>query len=38
MQRILITAGTVSLPAKLNDSSTTQQVWDALPIEGRVDT
>jgi len=38
MQHILITVGTISLPAKLNDSPTTQQVWDALPIEGHVNT
>ncbi len=38
MQRILITAGPVSLPAELNDSPTAQQVWDALPIEGRANT
>ncbi len=34
MKTIIISAGDVSLPAKLNDSPTAQQVWDALPIEG----
>lgn len=38
MPRILITAGPISLPAELNDSPTAQQVWDALPIEGRANT
>jgi hypothetical protein len=35
MKRITITAGEVSLPAELNDSPTAQQVWEALPMEGR---
>lgn len=35
MNRITITAGNVSLPAELNDSSTAQLIWNALPIEGR---
>ncbi len=34
MKTIIISAGDVSLPAKLNDSPTAQQVWDVLPIEG----
>jgi hypothetical protein len=38
MKAIRITAGGVSLPAELNDSPTAQQVWDALPIEGRAHT
>ncbi len=38
MPRMMITAGKVSLPAELNDSPTAQQVWDALPIEGRAHT
>jgi len=38
MQRILITAGPVSLPAELNDSPTAQQVWDALPVKGHINT
>jgi hypothetical protein len=35
MNKILISAGGVSLPAELNDSPTAQQIWAALPIEGR---
>jgi hypothetical protein len=35
MNKIIITAGSVSLPAELNDKPTARQVWDALPIEGR---
>ncbi len=35
MNPITITAGEVSLPAELNDSPTAQQIWAALPIEGR---
>ena len=35
MNRITISAGEVSLPAELNDSPTSQQIWSALPIEGR---
>jgi hypothetical protein len=35
MNRITITAGSVSLPAELNDSPTARLIWDALPIEGR---
>lgn len=35
MKRIIITAGGESLPAELNDSLCAQQIWDALPIEGR---
>lgn len=38
MPTISITAGQVSLPAELNDSPTAQQVWEALPIEGRAKT
>ncbi len=33
MPRIQITAGSVSLPAELNDSPTARLVWEALPIE-----
>ena len=33
--KIKITAGEVSLAAKLNNSPTAQQIWQALPIEGR---
>ena len=35
MNKIIITAGSVSLPAELNDNPTARQVWDTLPIEGR---
>lgn len=35
MPKITITAGTVSMSAELNDSSTARQVWEALPIEGQ---
>jgi hypothetical protein len=35
MPEIMITAGEISLPAELNDSPTAQQIWEALPIEGR---
>ena len=35
MAEIRITAGEISLPAELNDSPTAQQIWEALPIEGR---
>ena len=34
MNRIIISAGEVSLPAELNDSPTARQVWETLPIEG----
>ncbi len=33
-KKILITAGTVSATALLNDSTTTEAIWDALPLEG----
>lgn len=33
--KIMITAGEVALPAELNDSPTAQQIWQALPFEGR---
>jgi len=35
MAKIRITAGEISLSAELNDSPTAQQIWEALPIEGR---
>ena len=38
MNRIKITSGDVSLTATLNESSTAQSIWDALPIVGRVQT
>ena len=36
--RIKITAGEVEVTAELNDSTTAQKIWDALPIEGRANT
>ena len=38
MNRIQITSGSVSLTATLNDSPTATQIWEALPIVGRVQT
>jgi hypothetical protein len=35
MRRMIIDAGGVSLPAELNDSPSAQQIWEALPVEGR---
>ena len=35
MNKIIITAGDVSLAAELNDSPTAQRIWQALPFEGR---
>lgn len=35
MYQITIQTGSVSMLAELNDSSTTLQIWEALPIEGR---
>jgi len=35
---ILITAGTVSAQAGLNDSRTAGAIWDALPIEAKAQT
>jgi hypothetical protein len=34
MRKIVITAGTVSLPAELNTSPTATLIWEALPLEG----
>jgi hypothetical protein len=36
MPKITIIAGEVSLPAELNDSPTAQLIWEALPLESRV--
>ncbi len=36
--KIKITSGNVSLTATLNDSPTATQIWEALPIIGRVQT
>ena len=38
MNRIVISAGDVSLEADLNEKPTAKKVWDALPIEGRAST
>ncbi|MGC9396122.1 MAG: cyclophilin-like fold protein [Anaerolineae bacterium] len=38
MRKITVTAGEVSMEAELNDSSTAQQIWDALPITGSANT
>jgi hypothetical protein len=38
MNRIIISAGSVSLLAELNDKPTARRIWEALPIEGRVHT
>jgi len=35
VNQIMISAGSVRVEAVLNDSPTAQQVWEALPIEGR---
>ena len=35
MNKITITAGSVSLAAELNDGPTALLIWDALPIDGR---
>jgi hypothetical protein len=36
--RITITAGSVTMEAELNDSSTAQMIWEALPVTGRANT
>lgn len=36
MNEILITAGTITVHAELNDSPTARQVWEALPLEATV--
>ena len=38
MGTIVITAGSVEMEAELNDSPTAQQIWEALPIDGRANT
>jgi hypothetical protein len=35
MNKIIISAGAVSLPAELNDSPTARQIWEVLPIAGK---
>lgn len=36
--RIVITAGSVTAEAELNESATAQAIWEALPISGRAST
>lgn len=38
MKKIVITAGTVSVEAELNDSPTARQIWEKLPIQGKANT
>ena len=38
MRKIKITAGDVSATATLDDNSTADAIWDALPIEAQVNT
>jgi hypothetical protein len=38
MRKIKIVAGEVSATATLNDGPTAEAIWNALPIEGRVNT
>lgn len=38
MRTIVITAGSVSARAELNDSQTASALWDALPIKARANT
>ena len=35
---IIITAGSVTVEAELNDSPTARMIWEALPITGRANT
>lgn len=37
-RRIKIRVGTLQVEAELNDSKTSQLIWEALPIEGRANT
>ena len=37
-KNITIKVENIKIDAKLNDSKTAQKIWDALPIEGRVNT
>lgn len=37
-KKITITVNDVKMSAELNDSETAQKIWDALPIEGSVNT
>ena len=38
VKKITITTGNLKMDAGLNDSKTAQKIWDALPIEGRLNT
>jgi hypothetical protein len=38
VKKITITTEGLEVEASLNDSETAQNIWDALPIEGRVNT
>jgi len=38
VKKITISAGSVRADAELNESATAQQVWEALPIDGRANT
>jgi len=38
VKKITITTGDFKVDASLNDSETAQKIWDALPIESRVNT
>jgi hypothetical protein len=38
LKKMTITTGDLKVNASLNDSKTAQKVWEALPIEGRVNT
>ena len=38
MNRITISAGSVTVEAELNESPTAQRIWNALPIEGMANT
>ena len=37
-EKIIITVDNVKISAQLNDSETAEKIWDALPIEGSVNT
>lgn len=37
-EKITITVNDVKMSAELNDSNTAQKIWEALPIEGSVNT
>lgn len=38
MNKVIISAGDVSLPGELIDSPTARMIWDALPVEGGAKT